>query len=607
MPALCGAQVYPCNMQRISFLCLTEPGSVGIIVAMYIETVPNRNSPPCVLLRESFRQGGKVRKRTLANLTHWPPGLVEGLRRLLKGGKVVEELPDFDIIRSLPHGHVAATLGTLRKVGLDKLIAARRSRQRDLVVAMMVARVIDPRSKLATARGLSGETAFTSLGELLGVSDADANELYGAMDWLLSRQDRIEQALAERHLRDGTLVLYDVTSTYFEGQTCPLARLGHSRDGKKDKLQIVFGLLCDVAGRPVAVEVFEGNVGDPATLASQVGKIRERFGLRRVVLVGDRGMITEARIREDLRAIEGLDWITALRAPAIRKLLAEGSLQPSLFDERDLAEITSPMYPNQRLVVCRNPLLAEKRRRKREELLAATVKRLAKIAAAVGRPGRPLRGADKIGLRVGKVLDHFKVGKHFRIEITDSSFSYARDERKIAAEAALDGFYVVRSSLPQGTLAPAQLVGAYKGLSKAERAFRRLKTVDLHVRPIHHHLPDRVRAHVLLCMLAYYVEWHMRQAWAPILFDDDDPAAGAALRESPVAPAKRSPRAQRKAARKRTEQDEPVHSFQTLLADLATIAKNRIQAKLPGAEPFEKITRPTALQDRALSLLDVRL
>jgi len=573
---------------------------------MYIESVANRNSPPCLLLRESYRQGGKVRKRTLANLTHWPADVVGGLRRLLKGGAVVVGLGDFEIVRSLPHGHVAATLGALRKVGLDKLIAPRRSRQRDLAVAMIVARIIDPRSKLATARGLSGETAFTSLGEVLGISDADADDLYAAMDWLLARQDRIEEALGKRHLRDGTLVLYDVTSTYFEGRTCPLAQFGHSRDGKRDKLQIVIGLLCDVQGRPVAVEVFEGNVGDPVTLASQVRKIRGRFGLRRVVLVGDRGMITEARIREDLQGIEGLDWITALRASAIRKLVAEGSLQPSLFDERDLAEITSPMYPNQRLVVCRNPLLAEERRRKRQELLAATEKHLAKIAAAVMRERRPLRGADKIGLRVGKVLNRFKVGKHFRIEIGETSFAYERDEAKIAAEAALDGFYVVRSSLPQGTLDPAQLVGAYKGLSKAERAFRRLKTVDLHVRPIHHHLEDRVRAHVLLCMLAYYVEWHMRQALAPILFDDDDPAAGEALRKSAVAPAKRSPRACRKAARKRTERDEPVHSFQTLLADLATITKNRIQTKLPGAEPFEKITRPTALQQRALSLLAVQ-
>ncbi len=574
---------------------------------MYIETVPNRSSPPCILLRESFRQGGKVRKRTLANLSHWPPDVVDGLRKLLKGGKVLEDLPDFDILRSLPHGHVAATLGTLRKVGLDRLLARRPSRQRNLVVAMIVARVIDPRSKLATARGLSGETAFSSLAEVLSVCEATADDLYAAMDWLLGRQGGIEDALGTRHLRNATLVLYDVTSTYFEGKTCPLAQFGHSRDGRKDKLQIVLGLLCDVKGRPVAVEVFEGQVGDPATLAAQVRKIRGRFGLRRVVLVGDRGMITEARIREDLHGIEGLDWITALRAPAIRKLVAEGSLQPSLFDQRDLAEISSPLYPGQRLVVCRNPLLAAERCRKRQELLAATERELAKIAAAVERPSRPLRGADKIGLRTGKVLNRFKVGKHFRIEITDRSFGYARNEEKIAAESALDGFYVIRSSLPQGTLEPAQLVGAYKGLSEAERAFRRLKTVDLHVRPIHHHLADRVRAHVLLCMLAYYVEWHMRQAWAPILFADDDPAAGEALRPSPVAPARRSPRAERKAARKRTEDDEPVHSFQTLLADLATITKNRIQPKLSGAEPFEKTTRPTPLQTRAFSLLGVSL
>jgi len=586
---------------------LTYSYAAGIMVVMYIESVPNRNSPPCVLLRESFRQGDKVRKRTLANLTHWPADLVEGFRRLLQGGCVVEELPDFEIIRSLPHGHVAATLGALRKVGLDKLIAPRRSRRRDLVVAMVVARIIDPRSKLATARGLSGETAFTSLGEVLGISDAHADDLYAAMDWLLARQERIEEALGKRHLRDGTLVLYDVTSTYFEGRTCPLAQFGHSRDGKKDKLQIVVGLLCDVEGRPVAVEVFEGNAGDPATLASQVRKIRERFGLRRVVLVGDRGMITEARIREDLQGIEGLDWITALRAPAIRKLLAEGALQPSLFDERELAEITSPTYPNQRLVVCRNPLLAEERRRKRQELLAATEKQLEKIADAVRRQRGPLGGADKIGLRVGKVVDRFKVGKHFQIEITDTSFAYERDEHKIAAEAALDGFYVVRSSLPQETLEPSQLVGAYKGLSKVERAFRCLKTMDLKVRPIHHRLADRVRGHVLLCMLAYYVEWHMRQVLAPILFDDEDPAAGEALRASTVAPARRSPSAQRKAACKRTERDEPVHSFQTLLADLATITKNRIQPNLLGAEPFEKIAQPTALQQRALSLLGVPL
>jgi len=574
---------------------------------MHIESVPNRNSRPCILLRQSYRQDGKVRKRTLANLTSWPIEVVQGLRQLLKGGKIDGDSADFAIVRSLPHGHVAAALGAVRTSGLEKILAARRSRQRDLVVGMIVARVVDPRSKLATARGLSDETAFTSLGETLGIGDADENDLYAAMDWLLARQDRIERALAHTHLRDGALVLYDVTSTYFEGQTCPLARRGHSRDGKRDKLQIVFGLLCDVEGRPVAVEVFEGNVADPATLASQVDKIRERFGIERVVLVGDRGMITEARIREDLQGIEGLAWITALRASSIRTLVAESSLQPSLFDERDLAEITSPTYPNQRLVVCRNPVLAARRQRKRQELLAATEQALEKIAAATRRARRPLRGADKIGLRVGKVLNRFKVGKHFCLEIGEASFTYERDEAKIAREAALDGFYVVRSNLPAQPLGPEQLVGAYKGLSKAERAFRCLKTVDLKVRPIHHRLADRVRAHVLLCMLAYYVEWHMRQAWAPLLFDDEDPAAGEALRDSPVAPAQRSPAARRKAARKRTDQDQPVHSFQTLLADLATIAKNRIQPNVPGAEPFEKTTQPTPLQARALSLLGVDL
>ena len=574
---------------------------------MHIESVPNRNSAPCILLRQSFRQGGKVRKRTLANLTPLPSEVVEGLRQLLKGGKVGQGGPDFEIVRSLPHGHVAATLGALRKVGLEKLLAARRSRQRDLVVGMIVARIIDPRSKLATARGLSDETAFTSLGETLGIGDADENDLYDAMDWLVPRQDRIEQALARTHLRDGALVLYDVSSTYFEGKNCPLAQHGHSRDGKADKLQIVFGLLCDVAGRPVAVEVFDGNVADPATLASQIRKIRDRFGIERVVLVGDRGMITEARIREDLEGIEGLAWITALRAPAIRTLMDEGSLQPSLFDQRDLAEITSPTYPNQRLVVCYNPALAAQRRHKRQELLAATEEALEKIALATRRARQPLRGADKIGLRVGKVINRFRVGKHFRVEIGEASFVYRREEAKIAQEAALDGFYVIRSNLPAEPLAAEQLVGAYKGLSKAERAFRCLKTVDLKVRPIHHWLPGRVRAHVLLCMLAYYVEWHMRQAWAPVLFDDDDPAAGEALRDSPVAPAQRSPAARRKAACKRTDQDEPVHSFQTLLADLATITKNRIQPNVPGAEPFEKTTQPTPPQTRALSLLGVDL
>ena len=513
----------------------------------------------------------------------------------------------FEIVRSLPHGHVAAVLGMVRKMGLDKLIASRCCRERDLVVGMIATRIIDARSKLATARGLGPETAVTSLGEALGIVDADEDDLYGAMDWLLARQGRIEAALAKRHLRNGTLVLYDVTSSYFEGKTCPLARHGHSRDGKKGKLQIVFGLLCDVEGRPLAVEVFEGNTAAPSTLASQIRKLRSRFGLKHIVLVGDRGLITEARLRDDVRPIAGIDWITALRAPAIQGLVKSGAIQLSLFDERDLAEIASPDYPGERLIVCRNPFLADERRRKREALLQATERELAKIATAVTRKRKPLRGEDKIALRLGKTLNRFKVGKHFILTITEDAFEYERDTARIATEAALDGFYVIRTSVPAEALDAAQTVRAYKGLSKAERAFRRLKTVDLNVRPIRHRLPDRVRAHVLLCMLAYYVQWHMRESLAPILFDDDDRPAGEALRDSAVAPARRSRRADRKAATKRTQDDYPVHSFRTLLADLATITKNRIQPKLPGAGTFDKVTQPTQLQGRALSLLRIRL
>ena len=575
---------------------------------MYITSVPNRGSPPCILLRESYRQDGKTRNRTLANLTHWPPHVVQGLSTLLKGGHVADPGGGFQIVRSLPHGHVAAVLGTLRRIGLDQIINSRPGRQRDLVVALIVARVIDPGSKLAAARGLCEQTASTSLGETLNLSDADEEELYAAMDWLLPRQERIENALAGRHLRDGTLVLYDVTSSYFEGKTCPLAQYGHPRDGKKDKPQIVFGLLCEVEGRPIAVEVFEGNTGDPSTVASQVRKLRERFGLKRVVLVGDRGMLTEARLREDIAPVEGLDWITALRAPAIAALVEAGRVDVSLFDQQDLAEVSWPeQYPGQRLIVCRNPLLAAERARKRQELLEATEKDLGVIAAAVRRAGRPLRGADRIGLRVGKVIGRHKMAKHFRIEIADGSFRYERDEAGIAAEAALDGFYVIRTNLPPEALDAQQTVRAYKGLSKAERAFRSLKTVDLKVRPIHHRLADRVRAHVLLCMLAYYVEWHMRRDLAPVLFDDEEPQAGEALRRSVVAPAQRSPAARAKAAHKRTAAGAPVHSFQTLLSDLATICRNRIQPDVPGAGTFVKMTQPTEFQEHVLALLKVGL
>ena len=580
---------------------------------MYVATVPNRSSPPAILLRESYRAGGKVKSRTLANLTHWPPAKIAALRRVL-----VDEPPApqrsagpggsgaFEIQRSLPHGHVAAVLGTLRRLGLEPLLATKRSAARDAVVALIVARVIDPRSKLATARGLDGETAFTSLGETLGLSSATPDELYAAMDWLLPRQPAIEQALARRHLAEQTLVLYDVTSTYFEGRTCPLARFGHSRDGRKDKLQIVFGLLCNAAGCPVAVEVFDGNTADPKTLTEQIEKIQQRFGLQRVVVVGDRGMLTAARIERELRP-KGLDWITALRAPAIRALADAGVVQPSLFDERDLAEITTPAYPGERLVACRNPWLAEERARKRKELLAATEEELDRIVAATGRSKNRLRGQDQIGLRAGKVLNRFKLGKHFRLEISTDSFRYQRDDEAIAAEAALDGIYIVRTSLPADTLKAEQTVRAYKGLAVAERAFRSLKTVDLKVRPIHPRLAERVRAHVLLCTLAYYVEWHMRQALAPLLFDDDDKPAGEARRLSVVAPAQRSARAARKAATQETAEERPVHSFQTLLADLATLAKNRVRFAESNAATMTIYTQPTPLQQHALALLQVRL
>jgi hypothetical protein len=575
---------------------------------MYIEIVPNRNSPPALLLREGWREGKKVRKRTLANLTKWPAGLVEGLRLLLGGGTAVPKFDEaFEVVRSQPHGHVAAVLGTLRRVALERLIAPQPSPQRSLVVAMVVARILDPRSKLATARGLGEETRWSTLGELLEAPSADEEALYAAMDWLVPRQPEIEAKLAKRHLEEGALVLYDVSSTYLEGHTCPLAHWGHSRDGKRDKLQIVFGLLCNREGCPVAVEVFKGNTGDPMTLASQLHKLKERFGLSRVVLVGDRGMITEARIREELKPVQGLDWVTALRAPTIRQLVEAGEIQLSLFDERDRAEIQSSEYPDERLIVCRNPFLAEERAQKREALLQATERELDKIVAATGRTKPRLKGQDRIGLRVGKVLNRFKVGKHFILTITEESFSYQRDAVRIAEEAALDGIYVIRTSVSKEELDTEEIVRAYKDLTGVERAFRSYKTVDLKVRPIYHYLANRVRAHVFLCMLAYYIEWHMRKALAPLLFDDHDKASGQALRGSVVAPAEPSPKAQRKAQTKRTEEGLPVHSFQTLLADLATIIKNRIQPKIPGVEAFDQVTRPTPLQQQALDLLRVRL
>jgi len=577
---------------------------------MYVATVPNRNSPPAILLRESYRENGKVKTRTLANLSHLPSHQIQALRLALSGSLPApgRSLPDsFRITRSLPHGHVAAVLGSLRQLQLDSLLDPRPSRQRDLVIAMIVARILEPASKLATARGLHADTLHHSLGEVLQLDSADEGELYQAMDWLLPRQARLEQQLAQRHLSNGGLVLYDLTSTYFEGRHCPLAKLGHCRDDKSGKLQIVFGLLTNGAGCPVAVEVFEGNTGDPWTVAQQVQKLREGFGLSDVVLVGDRGMITSARIRQDLPASSGIQWITALRASQIQKLATAGHLQMSLFDQTDLVEIAHPDFAGERLIACFNPLLAEERARKRPELLAATEKQLEKIAAATRRPKRPLRGKQNIGVRVGKILNRYKMGKHFQLHIEDDSFSYQRKTANIEREQSLDGIYIIRTSVPKEALSSEQVVASYKSLSSVERAFRSLKSIDLHVRPIHHRLADRVRAHILLCMLAYYVEWHMRQRLAPILFDEDDKPQAQAARKSIVAPAQRSPSAELKALTKRTSEGSKVHSFQTLLGDLATIVKNKIQPTDKNIAAFDLLTQPTAIQQRTFDLLGVPL
>ena len=573
---------------------------------MYIETVPNRKSPPAVLLREGWREGKRVRKRTLANLTSWPAEKVETLRRLLKNEPLVSRDDAFDITRSLPHGHVAAVLGTLHKLRLDRTIASATSPERDRVLALITARILAPGSKLATARGLAEATARDSLASVLELGKIDEDDLYAAMDWLLERQDSIERRLAKRHLADGALVLYDLTSSYLEGRHCALAKHGYSRDGKRGKLQIEFGLLCNHEGCPVAVEVFDGNTADPMTVGAQIDKLRQRFGLKRVVLVGDRGMLTEARIREEVEPA-GLDWISALRSSAIRQLVESGTLQMSLFDETDLVELRCDAYPGERLMVCRNPLLAAERARKRAVLLQATEGLLDRIVTATQRDKRRLTGQDKIGMRVGKVIGQYKMAKHFELDIAETSFSYRRKPESIAAEAALDGLYIVRTSLPATELDATQTVRAYKSLSAVERAFRSFKTVDLKVRPIYHYASDRVRAHIFLCMLAYYVEWHMRARLKPLLFDDDDPDAAAAARTSVVAPAEVSPSAKDKARRKQTAAGLPVHSFRTLLDDLATVAKNRVVARLPNAEPFDLITRPTALQREAFKLLDVRL
>jgi transposase len=573
---------------------------------MYIETVPNRNSPPAVLLREGYREAGKIVKRTLANLSHWDAQLVEHFRLLLKGGVAVESIDAvMTIERTLPHGHVAAVLGAARACGAVKWFASAPEELRSVLLAMLCARVLWPASKLATHRMLHDDTATSSLGRVLGVGQCQVDDLYRALDWLHEAQPTIERALARKHLVGRTLVLYDLTSTWLTGHCCELAARGHSRDSKHDDPQIVFGLVCTAEGVPICVEVFAGNTGDPRTVASQVTKVKERFGIERIAWVGDRGMLTSARIEQVLRP-QAQDWISSLRAPHIAQLTAEhGPFQPSLFDERNLIELSSEQFPGERLIVCRNPALAQERARKRGELLAATELDLAKIATATQRSRRALRGEKAIALRVGRVINRFRMAKHFELTITDTALTWTRKVDAIAAEAALDGLYVIRTSLTADQLDAPATVAAYKSLANVERAFRSMKTIDLHVRPVFHYNTERVRAHVFLCMLAYYVEWHMRECLKPMLFDDEFIEETQAARASPVNKALRSDHARAKDASKRADDGSPLHSFRTLLQDLGTVAYNITSTSLNPNAKIVITTRPTPTQAKAFKLLAV--
>jgi len=558
-----------------------------------------------VLLRCSFRQDGKVKHETLGNLTQLPPDVIDFVKRRLSG-ELDENAPQssFEIVRSLPHGNVVAVLKTAKKLGLENLLASRPCRERDLIMGLIASRVLSPRSKLSTNTALNAETAKHTLAEELELGEVDVHQLYAAMDWLLDRQTRIENKLAKKHLKDGHLVLFDVSSSYYTGRKNQLVKHGYSRDHRRDRPQIVYGLLCDSDGRPIAIEVFPGNTADPPTFTQIVARARKRFGINRIVFVGDRGMITSARINEDLRGVEGLDWISALRTEGIRKLREAGAIQMSLFDTQDLAEVTSEHFPDERLVVCRNPALAEERVRKREELLKATERHLEPIRLATLRTRNPLRGEQTIGLRVGKVIGKHKMSKHFDLTITENSFTYTRNEARIREEAALDGLYVIRSSVDKKQMNSEQVVETYKSLAKVERAFRCMKTVDLSLRPIYHRNEDRIRSHVFICMLAYYVEWHMREQLRPLLFADDDQESAAAARESIVAPAQRSKSAKRKDSRRRTDDDYPVQSFHDVLADLGTLCRNRIRIPEFDSE-FEKLTAATPYQQHVLDLLQV--
>jgi len=564
---------------------------------MYIATIRNRNSPPAILLRESYREHGKVKTRTLANLSKLPPEAIETLRATLKGQALVPAEETFEVVASPHHGHVQAVLAAMRRLGFFELIASRPSAERDRVVAMVAARVLAPHSKLATTRWWQ----ITTLPEILGVTEADEDDLYEAMDWLLERQNRIEQKLAARHLENDALALYDLSSSYFEGVTCPLAEFGHNRDAKKGKRQVNYGLLTNAQGIPVSVSVFKGNSGDPKTLLPQVDKVRQQFDLERFVLVGDRGMITQKQV-DALRDIDGVDWISALRPEAIRKLLNAQAIQMDLFDERNLFELSHPDFPDERLIACRNPELAQHRREKRRRLLEATAKELEKVRGMVER-GR-LEGQDAIGVRIGKVIDKYKVAKHYTLDIGDTHFRFAVDEDNVAAEAALDGLYVVRTSVAVARLSTEDTVLSYKRLSQVERAFHTLKSLDLEVRPIRHRRERRVRAHIFLCMLAYYVEWHMIEAWRPLLFADED-QAGKATRD-PVAPAKRSKAALQKVHTHTLEDGTQAHSFRTLLTHLSGIVRNlcRLLGASADTPTFQLVTVPTAKQQQALDLLE---
>ena len=556
------------------------------------------------LLRRTYREDGKVKNETLANLSHLPPHILEVVKAGMSGKPVGVLDQDLVCVRSLPHGHVAAVVGTMRASGLTALLGSRRTRERDLQEALIAHRLLSPGSKLALSRALAPETATSTLGEGLGVEGATEDELCEAMDALLSRQGKIEKVLAQKHLQDGTLVLYDVSSSYYTGEHCDLARYGHNRDGKKRFPQIVYGLLCASDSCPVAIEVFEGNTADPNTLSSQIAKLRERFGLARVVLVTDRGILTQVQI-DKVRDTPGFDWITALRSPSIAKLRDQGRIQASLFDAKNLAEITSPDYPGERLIVCRNPVLADRRAWKREELLVATEKLLEKLVAATQRAKNPLRDKDRIGLRVGKVLDKYHVGKHFELTIEDDSFSWKRNEDKIREEAALDGLYVIRTSLEKSEMTSEKTVGAYKSLSSVERAFRSLKTVDLEIGPIYHRMTDRVKSHVFLCMLAYYVEWQMKQKLAPLLFAEEDREGASAERKDIVSPSVPSKATSKKAALHKTEEGLSIQTFGGLIEDLGTLVKNVMQAGEDTAARFSMLTQCTSFQKKAFELLGV--